>query len=605
MQQFYNQATLIAIYAIYAISLNVLLGYSGQLSVAHAAFGAVGGYIAAYLGLNHGWAFIPCLLIGGVGAGVAGMLASLPASYLDVRYMILLTLALSTAILAVVGAIPALGGATGLTSLPFPSVFGTTLLEPSQWFRVCLVIGLIVLFICWRMVHSPFGRVLRGVREDELATRGVGKNVVRYKVTVFGVTAAMAGIAGALISYYDSSIQPGAFDLSQSLEIIAMVVIGGTANLLGSILGATILTLVGYILSNVINLSTTTTGYVQLFIYGALIIAFMMLLPQGLLRERWTIERLVDRIRHRSTAALDVADGGLHAADGSGRGAVHSSGPDVVHADGVTPATGPVADANGQGSGAGRIALEATGLRKYFGGIRAADELSLQLRTGQITGLIGPNGAGKTTVFNLLTRVIPPDAGVVTLSDNEVTDWTPNRIATSGMSRSYQDVRIFARMSVLENVLIAIPHQPGESFINLFLRPLAVRKFEREARRKAMEHLQFVGLAEHADAAAGSLAFGEQKLLALARLLATEAEVLLLDEPASGIDIDGVERMLQLIEQLRDRGKSVCIVEHNLHVVERLADRVYFMESGRITAEGTMTELMQQERLSEVYFGSS
>ena len=120
-----------------------------------------------------------------------------------------------------------------------------------------------------------------------------------------------------------------------------------------------------------------------------------------------------------------------------------------------------------------------------------------------------------------------------------------------------------------------------------------------------MEHLQFVGLAEHADAEAGSLPFGEQKLLALARLLATEAEVLLLDEPASGIDIDGVELMLQLIEQLRDRGKCVCIVEHNLHVVERLADRVYFMEAGRITAEGTMTELMSQERLSEVYFGSS
>jgi branched-chain amino acid transport system permease protein len=584
MQQFYNQATLIAIYAIYAVSLNVLLGYSGQLSVAHAAFGAVGGYIAAYLGLNHGWAFIPCLLIGGAGAGVAGMLASLPASYLDVRYMILLTLALSTAILAIVGAIPALGGATGLTSLPFPSVFGTTLLEPSQWFRVCLVIGLIVLAICWRMVHSPYGRVLRGVREDELATRGVGKNVVRYKVTVFGVTAAMAGVAGALISYYDSSIQPGAFDLSQSLEIIAMVVIGGTANLWGSILGAAILTLVSYFLSNVVNLSTTTTGYVQLFIYGALIIAFMMLLPQGLIRERWTPERVWRKIRRKEVAEHHDAEVAAAVAANTESGG-----------DAAIPAT----------NGDGHIALEASGLSKHFGGIRAADGLDLELRTGQITGLIGPNGAGKTTVFNLLTRVIPPDTGEVKLSDQNVTDWTPNRIATSGMSRSYQDVRIFARMSVLENVMIAIPHQPGESLVNLFLRPLAVRKFEKNARMKAMEHLSFVGLADQADTEAGSLAFGEQKLLALARLLATEAEVLLLDEPASGIDIDGVERMLQLIETLRSRGKCVCIVEHNLHVVERLADRVYFMEAGRITAEGTMNELMQQERLSEVYFGSS
>jgi branched-chain amino acid transport system permease protein len=249
--------------------------------------------------------------------------------------------------------------------------------------------------------------------------------------------------------------------------------------------------------------------------------------------------------------------------------------------------------------------LEIDKLTMRFGGLTAISGLNVRVEKGAIVSIIGPNGAGKTTVFNLLTRVIPPDAGVVTLSDQLVTDWTPNRIATSGMSRSYQDVRIFARMSVLENVLIAIPHQPGERLLNLFLRPFAVRKFERNARQTAMEHLRFVGLAEHADAEAGSLPFGDQKLLALARLLATEAEVLLLDEPASGIDIDGVERMLQLIEQLRDRGKCVCIVEHNLHVVERLADRVYFMEAGRITAEGTMTELMSQERLSEVYFGSS
>ena len=356
MQQFYNQATLVAIYSIYAISLNVLLGYSGQLSVAHAAFGAVGGYIAAYLGLDHGWSFIPCILIGAAGAGVAGMLASLPASYLDVRYMILLTLALSTAIIAVVGAIPALGGDTGLTSLPFPSVFGTTLLEPSQWFRVVLVIGLIVLAICWRMVHSPFGRVLRGVREDELATRGVGKNVVRYKVTVFGVTAAMAGIAGALISYYDSSIQPTAFGLSQSLEIIAMIVIGGTANLLGSILGATILILVSYVLTNVINISTTTSGYVQLFIYGALIIAFMMLLPQGLLRERWTLERLWAR---RGTGPRPRSMSPTAACSRQRRGRGHPGRSERAVAD--RPPSPRRRARQRPIDGAGRIALEATG----------------------------------------------------------------------------------------------------------------------------------------------------------------------------------------------------------------------------------------------------
>ncbi|QEC49276.1 branched-chain amino acid ABC transporter ATP-binding protein/permease [Baekduia soli] len=589
MANTYNYINLIAIYAIYAMSLNVLLGYAGQLSVAHAAFGAVGGYMAAYLGTSHGWHFGPGLLVGALAAGVLGVLASLPALYLDVRFLILLTLALSTAVLAVVGAIPALGGATGLTSLPFPTIFGQSLLEPSHFVIFSVIVALIVLAICSRLVNSPFGRVLRALREDEVAARGVGKNIVRYKVTVFGVTAAMAGVAGVMLSYYNASIQPGGFDLSQSMQIIAMIVIGGTANLYGSILGATIIVLLDPFLQNVVNLDPDTAGLVRTFIYGSLIVIFMMVLPQGLIRERWTIGRLLGRRSAKTAGGIDVA-----------------KLADVTEDSNAQEAAAEAAAAGaGQPAATGQLALEAKGLRKYFGGIRAADELSLQLRTGQVTGLIGPNGAGKTTVFNLLTRVIPPDAGTVSLGDTEITEWTPNRIAVSGMSRSYQDVRIWSRMTVLENVMLAIPHQPGERLFNVFFRPLAIRKFERQAATRAMEHLQFVGLAEHADEEAGSLPFGDQKLLALARLLATEADVLLLDEPASGIDIDGVERMLGLIERLRARGKCVCIVEHNLHVVERLADRVYFMEAGRITAEGTMSELMQQERLSEVYFGSS
>jgi branched-chain amino acid transport system permease protein len=249
--------------------------------------------------------------------------------------------------------------------------------------------------------------------------------------------------------------------------------------------------------------------------------------------------------------------------------------------------------------------LEASDLKKYFGGIHAADGLSLRLPRGRVTGLIGPNGAGKTTVFNLLTGVIPLDEGKVWLHGQDITGWTLNRIANAGMARSYQDVRIYPRMSVLENVMIAVPDQPGERLPNALFRRIRTHEGEKEARQKALEHLEFVGLSARADKLAGELAFGEQKVVALARLLATEAEVLLLDEPASGIDIDWVETMLGLIAELRERGKSICVVEHNLHVVERIADSVYFMETGTITAEGTVRELMQQERLAEVYFGSA
>jgi branched-chain amino acid transport system permease protein len=580
VEQFYDYATLITIYSVYALSLNLLLGYAGQLSVAHAAFGAVGGYLAAYLAVTHGWGLLPGLLVGAPAAGVVGVLASIPALYLDIRFLILLTLALSTAILAVIGAIPALGGQTGITSVGIPSVFGLSLAQPSQFFWFGLIIALLTLLVCWRLAHSPFGRVLRGLRDDELATRGVGKNIVRYKVTVFGVTAAMAGAAGVLLSTYNASIQPSGFDLSQSMMIIAMVVIGGTANLLGSILGASAIVLLDPFLTKVIDVDPDTAGLIRGVIYGSLIALFMLARPQGLIPERWTIGRLVATLRGRQAGATVAPVEAPAAASMDGAGAL---------------------SANGRG----QVVLEASGLKKYFGGIRAADDLGVRLCRGEVTGLIGPNGAGKTTVFNLLTRAIPPDAGTVVLRDHDVSDWTPNRIAVSGMSRSYQDVRIFGRMSVLDNVMIAIPDQPGERLVNVFLRPLHARRFEQQARIRALEHLSFVGLADRADAVAGSLPFGDQKLLALARLLATEADVLLLDEPASGIDVDGVERMLDLIAKLRDRGKCVCIVEHNLHVVERVADRVYFMEAGKITAEGRMSELMKQERLAEVYFGSA
>jgi branched-chain amino acid transport system permease protein len=579
VEQFFDYATLITIYSIYALSLNVLLGYAGQLSVAHAAFGAVGGYLAAYLATAHGWGLLPGLLVGAPAAGVVGVLASIPALYLDIRFLILLTLALSTAILAVIGAIPALGGQTGLTAVGIPSIFGLSLAQPSQFFRLGLIVALLTLLVCWRMAHSPFGRVLRGLRDDEVATRGVGKNIVRYKVTVFGVTAAMAGAAGVLLSTYNASIQPSGFDLSQSMMIIAMVVIGGTANLLGSILGASAIVLLDPLLTKVINVDPDTASLIRGVIYGSLIALFMLARPQGLIPERWTLGRLIRIVRGRRAATAAAAPASTPA----------------VSLDGAA------ASANGHG----QVVLEASGLKKYFGGIRAADGLGVKLCRGEVTGLIGPNGAGKTTVFNLLTRAIPPDAGTVVLRDHDVSDWTPNRIAVSGMSRSYQDVRVFGRMSVLDNVMIAIPDQPGERLVNVFLRPLHARRFEQQARARALEHLSFVGLADRADAVAGSLPFGDQKLLALARLLATEADVLLLDEPASGIDVDGVERMLGLIAKLRDRGKCVCIVEHNLHVVERVADRVYFMEAGKITAEGRMSELMKQERLAEVYFGSA
>src|SRR5262249_8522883 len=251
------------------------------------------------------------------------------------------------------------------------------------------------------------------------------------------------------------------------------------------------------------------------------------------------------------------------------------------------------------------VVLEARGISKRFGGIVAADSLDLDLRKGTITALVGPNGAGKTTVFNLLTGFIRPDAGSVKLNGTELVGLSPDKVARLGLVRSFQDVRLFNRISCLQNVMLAVQHQPGENLAKLTLGGTAARRGEPVTRDKAMEWLTFVGMTDFAEAPAASLSYGQTKLVSLARALATEADVLLLDEPASGIDTKWVDTMLDLVEAVREQGRTVCIVEHNLHVVGRLADHTYFMELGRITAQGTIAELSNSPRLAEAYFGTA
>jgi ABC-type branched-subunit amino acid transport system ATPase component len=196
-----------------------------------------------------------------------------------------------------------------------------------------------------------------------------------------------------------------------------------------------------------------------------------------------------------------------------------------------------------------------------------------------------------------------PDAGTVELFGQDITGWSIDRVARHGMLRSFQDVRVFANLSVFENVAMAVAHQRGETLRDLFLTPWRVMQDQKRTRQATEQALAFVGLSERASAMASTLPFGEQKLVALARILAADAKVLLLDEAASGISAEWDDRMVDIIRRLAERGLTICVVEHNLSFVERVADYVYFMESGRITAAGTMKELTQEERLVEVYFG--
>ncbi|MDQ2622094.1 MAG: branched-chain amino acid ABC transporter ATP-binding protein/permease [Actinomycetota bacterium] len=586
----FNQAM---ITAILAVSLNVLMGYAGQISVAHMALAGVGGYAAAYLSSTAGTPFILCLVIAMVAAALIGILLSLPALRLGTEHLILLTLAFATVLVTAITGIPGLGGTYGLQGITPPEWAGEMLVRPSQLLWLILIVAAVCFAISWRLGESPFGRVLKGIREDEVATRALGKNVFSFKVLTFGVTAGIAGVGGALIVYYNQLASPVFFGFDVATVLIAAVVIGGTGSFYGAIIGAFLLRSLEPVLEKVVALEPTQASLWQLVIYGVILLVVIRLRPDGLIPEGASISKLFRRNRRKESKAA-AAKGGEAAVE-----AQHS-----IQAT-VDPDTGLSADlASGpEPAGSSEVVLKATNLGKSFGGIKAVSSLDISLQKGRITALIGPNGAGKTTVFNLLTGEIPADEGSVTLRGAEIAGLSPDKTTNLGLVRSFQDVRTYGKLSLLENVMIAVPDQAGEKLFHLYLRPLAVKRSEKHSRERAMECLEFVGLGDRSEESAGDLGYGDQKLLAIARLLATGGDVLLIDEPASGIDRSALDPVLTVLRKLRDEGKTICLVEHNLDVVGALADHVVFMEEGRATAEGTMDEIIGQERLSAVYFG--
>ncbi len=256
----------------FALSLNLLLGYAGQVSAAHAAFGAVGGFLTGYLLQSRHWNIVAAVLFGSMVAFVIGALVALPALKLSVEYLILLTLAMSSVIIGFFTTFDQLGGINGLTSLPKSNLFGWTWQNPIDWMIPLVVAVTVTYAICWRIGESPYGRVLKGIREDDTATRALGKNVFRFKVVVFAITAAMAGFAGGLLAAFFQLSTPGLFGFSISLSIIAMVIFGGMGNLTGVVVGAAVLSSLDPILNRTIGLRADQAGFVRLIVYGLLLI---------------------------------------------------------------------------------------------------------------------------------------------------------------------------------------------------------------------------------------------------------------------------------------------------------------------------------------------
>jgi ABC-type branched-subunit amino acid transport system permease subunit/ABC-type branched-subunit amino acid transport system ATPase component len=561
MELVWHIAVMVCIYAILATSFNLLLGIAGLFAFGHAVFYALGAYATAITAIRMHLPFPLPLVIGVLITGCVGLAVALPSLRISGIYLVIITLALQVIAIDVIINWTALtGGPSGISGIPAITLFGWTLSGPRAFLPIAAIAALLCFLISRHIDDSPFGRALRAMRANESAAASVGKNIFYMKVSVFGISAALASVAGSLFAYYLSYVGADSFQITETVLILSMVVVGGTGNLVGSVLGAALLVVLPEALA-FLDLPEGIAGQLRLLIYGCVLILFLVFRPEGLLREP----------RRRGWREV-------------GGGAAVTAALDAS----ASPRGGAV--------------LEGIGLQKRFGGITAISSLDIRLESGRITGLVGPNGAGKTTAFNVLTGFLQADEGEIRYKGKLLRHLRPHELVRAGVARSFQDLRLFAGMSVLDNVLVALPRQRGDGLGALFLRPLLVRREDRANAQKAMAILDFIGLRDRAFDLAEDLSFAEEKLLVVARLIATEAEVLLFDEPLAGLDATAMQKIIDLLRRLATGSKTICIIEHNLEAIRNACDHLVYLDEGRVLAQGDPEALMHDPDLVRRYF---
>jgi len=564
MDYIYHIGVMVSLYVILATSFNLLIGCAGLFALSHAGFYALGAYTVAILATSFDLPFPVPLLIGAVGTAVVGATIAMPALRIGGHYLVVITMAFQVILLAVLLNLRSLtGGTDGISGIPQIELFGIQLIENWQYMIATAIVAALCYWICAMVANSPFGRALRAMRENEQAAESVGKNIVYMKVMVFMVSSGLAAVAGGMYARYVTFVAVDSFTISETIYILGMVILGGTGNLRGSVLGGAILVILPELLK-FLDIPPDIADKLRHVIYGALLIIVLRVRPQGLLPELQT--------DFRPKLA-------------GGEAAPATSAAEVPVMAAAVPAT-----------------VRGKDLTKNFGGIVGVRNLNIELKPGTITGLIGPNGAGKTTAFNLLTGFLKPTSGSVVFRDQEISNLKPNRIVKSGMARSFQDLKLFTKMSVLENVLVALPNQRGDNILSVFMSAGRFSADDAENCAKALEILDFIGLHDKAEVLAENLSYAEEKLLVIARLLATGAEVLLFDEPLSGLDPTTLAEVLPTIRKLAEQGKTICIIEHNLDVIKNLCDWVVFLDEGRDFAEGKPEDVMADPVLAERYF---
>ena len=534
-------------YSVAVMGLTVVLGMCGQINLAQAAFFGLGAYAVGLGTVDYGLSFWSCIGIGLVVVLLFGAFLGTSTIRLGGHYLAMVTISFQQILtLVMINWIPVTHGPDGVSKIVRPTLFST----PQSYLGFCVVVLAVVGYLVWHLPETKFGRAMRAVRDNELAAGVTGIDVQRTKVIAFAICAFLGGLGGCLFAGGFAYVSPDQFSFAESIVFLTMVLLGGVASPIGAVIGTGLLILI----PEWLRFLKSIPG-LYLAIYGLAVILIVLFMPDGI----WGfISQKLKALRQTLRFSADVPELEL----------VQTQ----AHADDV---------------------LVVKTLSKHFGGLKAVDEISFTVKRGSVHALIGPNGSGKTTTLNVLSGLYTPTGGSVVLDGQDITHAPPHIRTSYGLGRTFQNIRLFRSMTALENVIIG-----GERAGN----PVPDDPMVREERARAA--LNFVGLGDRAEEQVTAFSYGHQRLIEIARALAGNPTLLLLDEPAAGLNSTEKMELRDLLKRIAAKGLTILIIDHDMTLVGAVAEHITVLNFGRRIADGDPVSVLNHPDVVTAYLGS-